>query len=111
MPMVCIGRDTCVSWVLIGVCRDINSYTKEKTTIEPTTVFRGHTSVVGVRRAIRCSVNARSDHLGQDVDWNSSQDYTFASVGDDKMLMMYVSRNDLTLFTDYFWQLGYSCIE
>ena len=29
--------------------RDINSYTKVKTTLEPTNVFRGHTSVVGVR--------------------------------------------------------------
>jgi histone-binding protein RBBP4 len=28
--------------------RDINSYTKAKTSIEPTNVFRGHTSVVGV---------------------------------------------------------------
>lgn len=28
--------------------RDINSYTKVKSTIEPTTVFRGHNSVVGV---------------------------------------------------------------
>ena len=101
--MVCIGRDTCVSWVLMSVCRDINSYTKEKTTIEPTTVFRGHTSVVGVRRSIHRSANARSDHLEQDVDWNSSQDYTFASVGDDKMLMMYVPRRGSALFTDYLW--------
>ena len=28
--------------------RDVNSYTKAKTSIEPTNVFRGHTSVVGV---------------------------------------------------------------
>jgi histone-binding protein RBBP4 len=28
--------------------RDINSYTKSKTSIEPTNIFRGHTSVVGV---------------------------------------------------------------
>lgn len=27
---------------------DVNSYTKAKTSIEPTTVFRGHSSVVGV---------------------------------------------------------------
>ncbi|KAF7797167.1 hypothetical protein EIP86_008359 [Pleurotus ostreatoroseus] len=61
---------------LVGQRRegDVNSYTKEKTTIEPTTVFRGHTSVVG------------------DVDWHSTQDYTFASVGDDKMLMIWDTR-------------------
>lgn len=28
--------------------RDVNSYTKEKSSIEPTNVFRGHTSIVGV---------------------------------------------------------------
>lgn len=28
--------------------RDVNSYTKAKNSIEPTNVFRGHTSVVGV---------------------------------------------------------------
>jgi len=57
------------------VCHwDINSYTKSKTTIEPTTVFRGHTAVVG------------------DVDWHATQDHTFASVGDDKMLMVWDTR-------------------
>lgn len=29
--------------------RDVKSYSKAKTTIEPMTVFRGHTAVVGVR--------------------------------------------------------------
>ena len=29
--------------------RDVNSYSKTKATLEPTTIFRGHTSVVGVR--------------------------------------------------------------
>ncbi|KZT08592.1 WD40 repeat-like protein [Laetiporus sulphureus 93-53] len=57
------------------VCHwDINSYTKAKTTIEPTTVFRGHTSVVG------------------DVDWNSKHENVLASVGDDKMLMIWDTR-------------------
>lgn len=27
-----------------------------------------------------------------DVDWHATEDYTFASVGDDKKLMMYVVR-------------------
>ncbi|KAG2022679.1 histone acetyltransferase type B subunit 2, variant 2 [Coprinopsis cinerea AmutBmut pab1-1] len=54
---------------------DINSYTKAKTTIEPTTIFRGHTSVVG------------------DVDWHRSQENVFASVGDDKLLMLWDTRS------------------
>ncbi|KAJ8515438.1 hypothetical protein ONZ45_g7158 [Pleurotus djamor] len=53
---------------------DVNSYTKAKTSIEPTNVFRGHTSVVG------------------DVDWNSKQENVFASVGDDKMLLIWDTR-------------------
>ncbi|KAI9057017.1 histone acetyltransferase type B subunit 2 [Trametes sanguinea] len=58
------------------VCHwDINSYSKTKNVIEPTTVFRGHTSVVG------------------DVDWHATEDYTFASVGDDKMLMLWDTRD------------------
>ncbi|KAJ7610895.1 WD40 repeat-like protein [Roridomyces roridus] len=57
------------------VCHwDINSYTKTKTSIEPTNVFRGHTSVVG------------------DVDWHPKQENVFASVGDDKMLMIWDTR-------------------
>lgn len=30
------------------VYRDLQSYSKAKTSIEPVTIFRGHTSVVGV---------------------------------------------------------------
>ncbi|RDX51929.1 histone acetyltransferase type B subunit 2 [Lentinus brumalis] len=58
------------------VCHwDINSYSKANNTIEPTTVFRGHTSVVG------------------DVDWHATEDYTFASVGDDKQLIIWDTRD------------------
>ncbi|KAJ7687370.1 histone acetyltransferase type B subunit 2 [Mycena rosella] len=53
---------------------DVNSYTKAKTSIEPTNVFRGHTSIVG------------------DVDWNAENENVFASVGDDKMLMIWDTR-------------------
>ncbi|KAG6911313.1 hypothetical protein DXG01_002152 [Tephrocybe rancida] len=57
------------------VCHwDINSYTKGNSTIEPTTVFKGHTSVVG------------------DVDWHATDENVFASVGDDKMLMIWDKR-------------------
>ncbi|TEB38541.1 histone acetyltransferase type B subunit 2 [Coprinellus micaceus] len=58
------------------VCHwDVNSYSKAKTSIEPTSVFRGHSSVVG------------------DVDWHRSHDNVFASVGDDKMLMLWDTRS------------------
>ncbi|KAG6813241.1 Histone acetyltransferase type B subunit 2 [Tricholoma furcatifolium] len=57
------------------VCHwDINSYTKGNATTLPTTVFKGHTSVVG------------------DVDWHASDENVFASVGDDKMLMIWDKR-------------------
>ncbi|KAJ7431734.1 WD40 repeat-like protein [Mycena galericulata] len=57
------------------VCHwDINSYTKNKLSIEPTNVFKGHTSVVG------------------DVDWHPTKENVFASVGDDKMLMIWDTR-------------------
>jgi len=57
------------------VCHwDINSYQKANPQIEPTNVFRGHTSVVG------------------DVDWHAHDENVFASVGDDKMLMIWDTR-------------------
>ncbi|KAK7063901.1 histone acetyltransferase type B subunit 2 [Favolaschia claudopus] len=57
------------------VCHwDVNSYSKAKTSIEPTNIFRGHTSVVG------------------DVDWHPTKENVFASVGDDKMLMIWDTR-------------------
>ncbi|KAI0830817.1 histone acetyltransferase type B subunit 2 [Trametes gibbosa] len=58
------------------VCHwDINAYSKSKAVIEPTNVFRGHSSVVG------------------DVDWHATEDYSFASVGDDKMLLLWDTRD------------------
>jgi histone-binding protein RBBP4 len=49
---------------------DVNSYTKGNATIEPTSVFNGHTGVVG------------------DVDWHATDQNVFASAGDDKNLVM-----------------------
>ncbi|KAJ7922802.1 WD40 repeat-like protein [Mycena leptocephala] len=63
-----------LAWNPVKVEMDINSYAKTKTSIEPTNVFRGHTSVVG------------------DVDWHPSKENVFASVGDDKMLMIWDTR-------------------
>jgi len=58
------------------VCHwDINSYAKAKSTIEPTNVFRGHTSIVG------------------DVDWHATKGNMFGSVGDDKMLLIWDTRS------------------
>ena len=51
---------------------DVMSYSKANTTVQPLTIFHGHNSVVG------------------DVDWHSSQESVFASVGDDKLLILYV---------------------
>lgn len=39
-----------LTWYLL---RDVNSYAKAKSTIEPTITFKGHTSVVGVRCYLR----------------------------------------------------------
>ncbi|TDL20887.1 WD40 repeat-like protein [Rickenella mellea] len=57
------------------VCHwDVNSYSKANTTIEPLAIYEGHTSVVG------------------DVDWHATHENVFASVGDDKMLMIWDTR-------------------
>jgi len=58
------------------VCHwDVNAYSKASPSLEPVDVFRGHSSVVG------------------DVSWNSTQENVFASVGDDKMLMIWDTRD------------------
>ncbi|KAF8559916.1 WD40 repeat-like protein [Imleria badia] len=54
---------------------DINSYTKARNTLEPTTIYKGHASVVG------------------DVDWHPTRENVFASVGDDKLLLLWDTRS------------------
>ncbi|KAF8515821.1 WD40 repeat-like protein [Hysterangium stoloniferum] len=57
---------------------DINAYTKAKSTLEPVSVYRGHTSVVG------------------DVSWHATKENMFASVGDDRMLCIWDTRDAKT---------------
>lgn len=52
---------------------DIRAYTKESRTMEPTRVYTGHTAWV------------------EDVAWSELIESVFASVGDDKKLMMLIS--------------------
>lgn len=55
------------------VCHwDINGYSKANNSLDPINTYRGHTSIV------------------EDVDWHNELDYLFASVGDDRQLMMWV---------------------
>ncbi|CEQ42943.1 SPOSA6832_04816 [Sporobolomyces salmonicolor] len=56
------------------VCHwDINGYSKGNSTLEPLNVYKGHTSIV------------------EDVAWHCLNDDIFASVGDDRQLLMFVS--------------------
>ncbi|KAJ3765909.1 histone-binding protein RBBP4 or subunit C of CAF1 complex-domain-containing protein [Lentinula raphanica] len=60
----------------VTVCYwDCQAYSKKNSTIQPTTTFRAHTSVVG------------------DVDWHPKKEYLFASVGNDMMLMLWDTRS------------------
>ncbi|KAG9088364.1 Histone acetyltransferase type B subunit 2 [Ceratobasidium sp. 370] len=64
------GEDTTVChWDLRG------SYSKKSSILDPVDVFRGHSSVVG------------------DVSWHSTQQNIFASVGDDKQLFIWDTRD------------------
>lgn len=53
---------------------DVNAVTKEQRTLDPLTVFRGHNSVV------------------EDVAWHSMHASLFGSVGDDKKLLLWDTR-------------------
>lgn len=47
MPLVRLHAGGRSAMFLHDKSRDVNSYTKANTSIEPTNVFKGHTSVVG----------------------------------------------------------------
>lgn len=69
---------------------DVNSYTKARNTLEPTTVYKGHTSVVGVSGPINVFDAGIDLFVRQDVDWHPTKENVFASVGDDKLLLLCV---------------------
>lgn len=56
--------------------RDIRGYTKGNSSMDPLNVYRGHSAIV------------------EDVAWHNLQEDVFASVGDDRMLL-------LCVFPDY----------
>ncbi|GAA98754.1 uncharacterized protein L969DRAFT_95076 [Mixia osmundae IAM 14324] len=61
------------------VCHwDIRGYTKKHTTLDPLTIYRGHTAFV------------------EDVAWHQTYSNVFASVGDDKQLLLWDTRGSGT---------------
>ena len=56
--------------------RDIKAYAKGNSVLEPLQIYRGHSSVV------------------EDVAWQTESESVFASVGDDKMLLLWVFLKD-----------------
>ncbi|UZJ52163.1 hypothetical protein CBS101457_001483 [Exobasidium rhododendri] len=57
------------------VCHwDLQAYKKGETNMDPLTTYKGHSSVVG------------------DVAWHNLQENTFASVGDDRMMLVWDTR-------------------
>lgn len=78
--------------------RDINGYSKANSSLEPLAVYKGHTSIVevrftvslfaGVPRRIREDADT-SSAISQDVAWHNLDENIFASVGDDRQLLMY----------------------
>ena len=80
--------------------RDVNQYTKAQNTLEPLTVYEGHTSVVGVSKY--CSLYSYSaEVVFKAVDWHPMEESTFASVGDDKMLLMCVFHSNVLCSGSY----------
>lgn len=68
--------------------RDIKGYTKANSVLEPLRIYRGHTAVVGVRPSRLPRFCALLTLGVQDVAWHYRQDSLFASVGDDRRLLM-----------------------
>ena len=50
--------------------RDVRGYTKGNASLDPLNVYKGHTSIV------------------EDVAWHNLNEDVFASVGDDRMLLL-----------------------
>jgi WD40 repeat protein len=63
---------------------DINQYQKEKKTLEPFKVYTGHTAWV------------------EDVQWSPHVEHLFASVGDDKKLMIWDTRTNVASKPNFF---------
>ncbi|WVW86975.1 histone acetyltransferase type B subunit 2 [Kwoniella bestiolae CBS 10118] len=55
---------------------DIQGYQKKDPVLQPLRVYKGHSACVG------------------DVDWHPKNDYMFASVGDDRKIMLWDTRSD-----------------
>jgi hypothetical protein len=55
--------------------------------LEPLRLYRGHSAVVEVR-SVNSGRYSILSFIQQDVDWHASNENMFASVGDDKKLMM-----------------------
>lgn len=64
---------TCSTYPTTTPYRDISAASKENRTLDPLIIFKGHSSVV------------------EDVAWHAHQSTLFASVGDDRKLLMYVA--------------------
>lgn len=57
------------------VCHwDVNAYQKDKTVLEPVQTYRGHSSIV------------------EDVAWHNFHEHLFASVGDDRQMLLWDTR-------------------
>lgn len=60
----------------VGLCRDINGYKKGDNSLDPVTIYKGHSSIV------------------EDVAWHTHSKEVFASVGDDKQLLLWDTRGN-----------------
>ncbi|SCZ98844.1 BZ3500_MvSof-1268-A1-R1_Chr3-1g05658 [Microbotryum saponariae] len=82
-----------------SICHwDVNGYTKGASTMEPLTVYRGHTAIVEVSHSSSRTCAIEQSHRlnvfvrTQDVAWHCLQENIFASVGDDRQLLMWDTR-------------------